>query len=60
MSTKKFLAIVELDVDVDKFDNDVEGHLLTEAGISDEIASWLSDLGYNVRSRVFNVVSSDN
>lgn len=58
MSTRKsYLAVVELGIDEDKFDNDVQGHLLTEAGISDEMASWLGDIGFDVRTRVFNVVN---
>jgi hypothetical protein len=56
---KSYLAVVELGVDNDKFDNDVEGHLLTEAGISDEMASWLGDVGFDVRARVFEVINGD-
>ena len=56
---KAYLAVVELGVDEDKFDNDNERYLLSDAGISGEIASWLGDVGFDVRSKVFELVDGD-
>jgi hypothetical protein len=56
---KSYLAVVELGVDEDKFNNDNERYLLSDAGISGEIASWLSDVGFDVRSKVFEIIDGD-